>query len=67
MSEHPQPAWNQFEFDVAQACRTAHLDLDYIHRGGNGCLDRDGSNQFIKPMTVARRVVKTAGDRKSVV
>ncbi len=60
MSESSLPAWNDFEFDVEQACRSARLDLDYIQHGGSGLLDRQ-SNQLLKPMTVARRVVKTAG------
>ena len=61
MSEHPQPAWSRFEFDLEQALRSAHLDLDYIQQGGYGILDRDLTNQLLKPMTVARRILKTAG------
>ncbi len=61
MSDKPCPAWNRFEFDVEQALRHARLDLDYIQHGGSGVLDRDLRNAPLKPMTVARRIVKTAG------
>ena len=61
MSENPQPAWSRFEFDLEQAHRSARLDLDYIQHGGSGVLDRDLTDQLLKPMTIARRIVKTAG------
>ncbi len=61
MSEKPCPVSSRFEFDVEQALRHVRLDLDYIQHGGSGVLDRDLRNEPLKPMTVARRIVKTAG------
>ena len=61
MSGKSRPDWSRFEFDVEQALRHARLDLDYIQHGGSGVLDRDLRNEPLKPMTVARRIVKTAG------
>ena len=60
MSETPRPGWSRFEFDAEQALRHARLDLDYIQHGGSGVLDRDLRNEPLKPMTIARRIVKTA-------